>query len=270
MTSYLVQVYARRRKFLEDHKKLNYDVRCDSPHRVYIPKEWGKPLLQAIKEEWQRQRCDWAKFARYAEKLNMSRSSQQRQQKSDYKSWLTTWFGKDWFFYLWIAFGEMTADMMVCVNDICRKRANYSEDVDKDPASSQVDASKLSERNYAQYKHFDHIPEVKGIQHKKSLPKVAREYAKWYEARFWVWVRCHPESFWPHETWLHYHTEKGMVEEHWQHAHLISEASGYEFKDREGKWRNKGCRPKFVEQVTALYIRAFPDRYKILRPLYPY
>ena len=136
-----------------------------------------KPLIKEVQEDWSWRSFDWVKFQRQAEDLEWDVDTKARQIRSNWRCWITFWFGKDWLFHLWMIFGKVNEDMMKCLNDICRKRGALSLH-DNDPASSRGDVSNLSDRNRAIELGLIPIPEVKGIQHSTSDPQLARIAAR--------------------------------------------------------------------------------------------
>ena len=133
-----------------------------------------------------------------------------------------------------MAFGDVINEMLECLNDICMTRALRSEDDDKDPTSSWVDASRLSERNAAILRGDIDIPEVKGIRHHKSIPKVARERARQLDAEFKEWVRLHAGVADSQQLRTQHLSFKKAVDDQWDYALTISFASGFAFNDRSG------------------------------------
>ena len=203
-------LHSLRREFLENHASLDYNALTDEPTKVYIPKDFSQPLLKQVKDDWKLRSYDWAKFMRQSDDLEWGCDDQSRKINSDYRCWLASWFGKDWIFFLWMAFGNVD-NMMKCVNDICRKRAALSEG-DKDPASTRADVMRLSERNRYIELGITPVPPIKGIQHRRSIPQLARMDVRKREAEYWQWVaEVQVRGWWSDEDNARFNSE-------WQEA----------------------------------------------------
>ena len=160
-----------------------------------------------------------------------------------------------------MALGEVTQPMLDCLNHVCARRAQLSEEDDADPQSSLADVMRLSSRNYAQYFQFADIPAVQGIQHKKSDPMIAREFARWKEASFGRWVdeakavaRDHGVR-WSARAMVGYAERSKEVEDEWSFALQISWDSGFRFKDRYGCWQHWEGKPSVVGETIDMYLR---------------
>jgi hypothetical protein len=100
----------------------------------------------------------------------------------------------------------------------------------------------------------------------RNLPRIAREYAKWKEARFLQWVDADRElarskcAHWSPGTLAGYDKEKKLVEEELEYALRISYEAGFPFKDRHGQWRDWGEKPGVVEEVIDLFFSRMPLR----------
>ena len=155
---------------------------------------------------------------------------------------------------MWVAFGKVDDNMMKCFNDICKKRTALSEDEDKDPASSWVDVVKLSERNMYKELGLTPVPPIKGIQHRRSIPLIARLDVRKREAEYNAWVKeVEAGGCWPDEHRAWYYKEWQEIEQDWKHVHTISMESGNEFYDRDGVLHNEGKKPKILTEIIDLY-----------------
>jgi hypothetical protein len=201
---------------------------------------------------------DWDKFFHQAHEGGWWAGDEIRKINSDYRCWLAQWFGKDWIFYLWMAFSKVDENMMKCVNDICRKRAALSEDADKDPASSRVDVMKLSERNQYIELGLTPVPPIRGIQHRRSIPLIARLDARKRETEYHAWVKeVEASGYWSDENRDWYTSEWQEIEQDWKHAVTISMGSGNEFYDRDRVLQNQGQKPNMVTEIIDLYWREY-------------
>jgi hypothetical protein len=139
--------------------------------KCYIPKE---PNMQAairrnMKDWFLREAAD--KRANYA--AYMCRDVLQRTTRSLYKNFIVQVFGKEWFFDLFVAFGHVDAEMVQYTNEECAARKGAPLDL----APPQVDVSRLSNRGRAAVRDVD-LPDVTGIQHRRSANYDARQVAK--------------------------------------------------------------------------------------------
>ena len=57
-----------------------------------------------------------------------------RNEKKLFKNWVTGLFGKDWFYYIYLAFGDVTGEMIDGVNIISSIVAEKSADTESDIA----------------------------------------------------------------------------------------------------------------------------------------
>ena len=123
LSTYMAHLYCKRRRFLENHPELDYDKWRDEPHKVYLLKLFGKPLLKEVEDDWLYSEFDWLRFSRYCSWNEWKNDAQKRKTKSDFRSFISFWFGKDWIYYIWMSFGEVTNDMLECLSDTCMTRA---------------------------------------------------------------------------------------------------------------------------------------------------
>ena len=128
-----------------------------------------------------------------------------------------------------------------------------------------------SERTKAKLKN-EPIPDVKGINHKRSeaynLREAARSEQRAFneqEARWWELCRA-GKMEWHEATNDRYNAWKDKLDAQWTKAEETSFASGFEFYDRNGKHqRGKERSPPFIVEAVDIYLANSNGNWKTIK-----
>lgn len=147
--------------------------------------------------------------------------------------------------YIWakfiIALGEVPGRCVEILNFELAQR--ISKAGGRRGTYAPVPGPRLSARALAASQGQAEAP--RGVQHKTSEAKLAREEAKLMEKHFnadsarWMDRARGDRRLWEDQgAWRRWEEQRDAVERAWEKALRLSEAAGFPYKNREGEWVN--------------------------------
>ena len=256
------RVAAMRQCVLRECNEFTYGLR---PERCYLTRNVQKKVDRMVKSWWQKELLDWE---------YMDDETLARHEKTMWRSWKFAFFGHDWFYWLFVAFGKVDPLMVHIVDELSNVRAGLrrARIIEKSRASSHGESShgggllSMSEQNRAKMLGKP-IPEIEGW----SVPYNARMRVRMEEERYND-LRVLWQSIYDRGEWTHFLQEQAedwrrRVDALWDEAEQLSYEGGYEFWDRHGIRRNEGKIhvPPFRDEAAAVYLNRCGTAWKNIR-----
>ena len=153
------------------------------------------------------------------------------------KTWKHYTFGKDWFYDLFVAFGDLEVEMLEALNESCEHRANTSTAPEFCPHGDRIDPAttrtttelqRLSRRGAAAAMSFS-LPPVRGLQKTQPRASDARGDAKEMEEELDAL-----EVRWEQDDVRMLAERRGVVARAWEKARQLSVDAGHDFTGRNG------------------------------------
>ena len=121
--------------------------------------------------------------------------------------------------------------------------------------------ARLSARGRAAQYGLD-LPEVRGINHTRSNPYMARNACRIKKREYEDWRR---NNFrWTPEGVAEDKKKSKDLEAEWDEAERISFEAGFEFWDRRGVRQNVGVKPEMMVEIVKLFLSQHGHAFKFL------
>jgi hypothetical protein len=226
---------------------------------IYIGHQYQKPIRHAIEAWWRDNVASDATQSAWQRYMQAGSPGEAgRQSRSYSRSWKHQLFGKDWIFDLFVAFGDIDAEMVTCLNESCIQRAKEKEDDLKPATSRETEFKRLSDRGRAERLGYA-LPEVRGMTGNQSEARAARQEAREMEEEL-ACLEAHDMrayeagagNFTPNSIWRE---RTDVVDRAWTSALELSYAAGFSFYDRQGKWQEIA-----KDSIVALAVKLYFQR----------